>query len=252
MHAASTSSNIADVASGDLAANIADGLGDITVLSASTENKGSSSSSSSSKSPPKPNSLGHTKSRIIEQAQGCSSSVPVDLKPSAGLLNPVDTSMHVNKRSILEGKGASASVNVDTSAHSDFVRSEIASTPLDSWEDSIAFPSHRGTALPLLDNKAFLLDTALRGRLVRAAIVAVIVTVATLARTSLQSVESVVGAVCAVFSSLLMPTLFYLRIRQKTGKVGPGLWAGGGFIFMFGGCIMTLIIIQTVFMFGMM
>ena len=81
----------------------------------------------------------------------------------------------------------------------------------------------------------------------RAVLVAILVTFAAVTRGSLDTVESVVGAVCAVFSSLLLPTLFYIGIRKRLGNVGHGLWVAGSFILVFGGGLMTLILVQTAF-----
>lgn len=64
-------------------------------------------------------------------------------------------------------------------------------------------------------------------------------------RQSLDSVESVVGAVCVVFSSLLLPTLFYASIRRQLGTDDVKLWACGSFILLFGGALMTSIVVQT-------
>ena len=85
------------------------------------------------------------------------------------------------------------------------------------------------------------------GCVMRAVLVAILVTFAAVTRGSLDTVESVVGAVCAVFSSLLLPTLFYIGIRKRLGNVGHGLWVAGSFILVFGGGLMTLILVQTAF-----
>jgi hypothetical protein len=100
------------------------------------------------------------------------------------------------------------------------------------------------SASPPAENKAT--ESATDGRLVRAALVAMVVTFAAATRKSLESVESVVGAVCLCFSSLLLPTIFYIAIRYKAGRVGVAMWAAGGFIGVFGGCLMVQIIWQTI------
>lgn len=97
---------------------------------------------------------------------------------------------------------------------------------------------------PRMHDDSKLLELSKQGVL-RAALVAIVVSFACATRANLQSVESVVGAVCLVFSSLLLPTLFYLGIRKRMGNVGPGLWAAGGFIFVFGGGLMSWILLNT-------
>lgn len=83
------------------------------------------------------------------------------------------------------------------------------------------------------------------GRIVRGILITIVSSFAFTFRESLPAVESVVGAVCLVFSSLLLPTLFYLGIRKKYGIVGFKLWSAGGFILAFGGGLMAIIILQT-------
>ena len=53
------------------------------------------------------------------------------------------------------------------------------------------------------------------------------------------------GAVCVVFSSLLLPTLFYVSMRRQRGTDDVMLRACGSFMLLFGGALMTLIVVQT-------
>ena len=87
------------------------------------------------------------------------------------------------------------------------------------------------------DTEAFML---------RSALLVCLCVFAAATRNSLDSVESVVGAVCVVFSSLLLPTLFYIGMRRQLGTDDVKLWAGGSFMFLFGAGLMGLIVVQTV------
>jgi hypothetical protein len=88
--------------------------------------------------------------------------------------------------------------------------------------------------------------SAPRQRLARAAILTVLVMFSVATRGSLVAVESVVGALCLVFSSLLLPTLFFIAIRRKkVGGVSPGMWVAGSLIVMFSVGLMSQIIFQT-------
>lgn len=82
--------------------------------------------------------------------------------------------------------------------------------------------------------------------MLRCLLLALLCSFSALTRHSLDSVESVVGAVCVVFSSMLLPTLFYLALRRKAGGIGFRLWMAGSFMLVFAAGLMSLIIAQTI------
>lgn len=82
--------------------------------------------------------------------------------------------------------------------------------------------------------------------MLRCLLLALLCSFSALTRHSLDSVESVVGAVCVVFSSMLLPTLFYLALRRKAGGIGFRLWIAGSFMLVFAAGLMCLIIAQTI------
>ena len=82
--------------------------------------------------------------------------------------------------------------------------------------------------------------------MLRCLLLALLCSFSALTRHSLDSVESVVGAVCVVFSSMLLPTLFYLLLRRKAGGIGFWLWMAGTFMMVFAAGLMSLIVAKTI------